>query len=202
MSEKESLESRRKDVNERRVRMELRQATARSISTAGCVFFILWLVVFPISAAAMFTWGGVYAAKVVPLNNAADAIMAAEGYVPYAPSAIINNTPYVWGLVDWAKLQDLPESAQLHRIEASDLSTEGHGIHSALRHPSWSRDAWVQTRFWQQGLFLAKTLSGGLLPAEYWTDHRGHLFLRVTDGRGVELAVAIAPSEMVDRGQP
>ena len=97
-----------------------------------------------------------------------------------------------WGGVDWAKLRALPESANLQRIEAKSMGSS-NGI---ITHHLWGESS-VQSRYWQAALMLAKTLNtDNRAPAEYWSDERGYLFLRIVDGRGVELAIAVAPLEL------
>ena len=98
-----------------------------------------------------------------------------------------------WGIVDWDKLKTLPGSERIHPIEAGKMRSTPEKLTSS----EWG-DSSIQTRLWQQALFLAKTLNAqDRAPADYWSDDRGYLFLRVVDGAGKNLAVAIAPMEML-----
>jgi hypothetical protein len=106
---------------------------------------------------------------------------------------------FAWGLVDFAKVRAISGPSNPVRIEARSLVLESSGLDGTIRHPSWVKGVYIQSRYWQQALFLAKSLTRNTQePQEYWSDSRGYLFLAFRDGRGRELAVAIAPMETSD----
>ena len=97
------------------------------------------------------------------------------------------------GIVDWDKVRALPQSANLSPVKAGDLRTDG----TLIGCDKWGENR-IEAKHWYRALILAKELNGrDRQPADYWTDDRGYLFIRVVDGRGVNLAVAIAPLEVV-----
>ena len=109
-----------------------------------------------------------------------------------ADCVIWTDKSLVWGVVDWQKLLALPESANLQRIEAKSMNS----VNGIITHPLWGENS-IEGRWWQNALMLGKTLNvDNRAPAEYWSDERGYLFLKIVDGRGVELAIAVAPLEL------
>ena len=97
------------------------------------------------------------------------------------------------GIVDWDKVRALPQSANLSPVKAGDLRSEG----TLIACDKWGPNR-IEGKHWTRALLLSKDLNGhDRQPADYWTDDRGYLFIRLIDGRGVNLAVAIAPVEVI-----